>query len=283
MYRFGGHPKRARGLLRAAALAAVLGALALPTEGCCTNCGALSRVGAATYTGPAVTRPAATTARRAPAAKPAVPTRGTAPAAVPAGAEAVGSAFYVNPKGQLLTAWSEVQGCRKVAILVDYEFRDVAVVAGSPLSALAVLDSRSPSATYGFFRTAPVTEGEAVSAHAHPILDGISMPLASASGVVRSTASPDGIYGILQSSAVLDYASVGGPLLDDHGNVIGIVAPRLSAGWPDDVAYGVSNSLILQFGASAGVEIWERAAGGVGDAGGGPGAEAYTVPVICFR
>jgi S1-C subfamily serine protease len=283
MRRPGGPSKRAHRPRRTAALALVLAALALPLDGCCTNCGALSRVGAATYTGPASTRPSSTTARRAPSAKPPVPTRGTAPAAVPAGAEAVGSAFYVNPKGQLLTAWAEVQGCRKVAILVDYEFRDVAVVAGSPLSALAVLDSRSPSATYGFFRTAPVAEGETVSAFAHPILDGISMPLESASGVVRSTASPDGVYGIVQSSAVLDYASVGGPLVDDHGNVIGIVAPKLSAGWPDDVAYGVSNSLILQFGAGVGVEIWERAAGGVGDAGAAPQAADYTVPVICFR
>ncbi len=270
-----GQPQRGR---FPAAAVAILAAL---TGGCCTDCGELSRVGAAIYTGPA---PGA--GRSPPRAAPAARARGTAPASLPSGAVAVGSAFYVNPKGQLLAAWAEVQSCRKVAILVDYEFRDVAVVAGNSLSALAVLDSRRPSATHAFVRTAPVVEGEAIRAFAHPILDGISLPLEAASGVVRSAASPDGVYGVVQNSAVLDYASVGGPLVDERGDVIGIVAPKLNRRWPDDVGYGISNSLILQFAAASRVEMWEGAAAGIGDAapaGRAPPAADYTVPVICFR
>lgn len=262
---------------RPAAAAAALAALA---GGCCIDCGELSRVGAATYTGPAAG------AGRAPPRQAPAAIRGTAPPTLPSGAEAVGSAFYVNPEGQLLAAWAEVDKCRKAAILIDYEFRDVAVVAGNSLSGLAVLDSREPSATHAFFRTAPVAEGEAVSAFAHPILDGVSLPLEAADGVVRSAASPDGVYGIVQSSAVLEYAAIGGPLVDERGQVIGIVVPKLSGRWPDDVGYGISNALILQFAAAAGIEMWERATAGGGDAAGAgraPPAADYTVPVICFR
>jgi len=287
----------ARRPLPAAAAAIVLLTLAAPLDGCCTDCGQLSRVGAATYTGPA-----STSGRGSPGTQPGSPGRGGAQtkaggagssgtpsqqAALPSGAEAVGSAFYINPKGQLLTTWAEVRNCRRVAILVDYEFRDAAVVTSHPLRGLAVLDSRMARPVHAYFRTDPVAPGEAISAFAHPILDGISLPLEAVSGVVRSTTSPDGVDGIVQSSALLDSASVGGPIVDARGDVIGIVLPKLSASWPDGVGYGIGNSLILRFGATAGIEIWERAGAGFGDAtaaaGGAPSAGDYTVPVICFR
>jgi S1-C subfamily serine protease len=268
---------------------AVLTALAAPLDGCCTDCGQLSRVGAATYTGPA------TRAGRSPAA----PGRSGAAAGggaagapaqaatLPSGAEAVGSAFYINPKGQLLTTWAEVRGCRRVAILVDYEFRDAAVVSSHPLRGLAVLDSRSASPVHAYFRTSPIAPGEAVSAFAHPILDGISLPLEAASGAIRETSSPDGVYGILQSSALPDAGAAGGPIVDGAGDVIGIAVPKLNAGWPDGTGYGIASALILQFASGAGVEIWERAGPGIGDAGPpagtAPYAGDYTVPVICFR
>jgi hypothetical protein len=270
---------------------AFLTALAAPLNGCCTDCGQLSRVGAAIYTGPANTG-------GRPPARPAGPGRTGAATAdggaatpaqeamLPSGAEAVGSAFYINPKGQLLTTWAEVSRCRKVAILVDYEFRNVAVVASHALRGLAVLDSRTSSPVHAYFRTAAVATGEAISAFAHPILDGISLPLETVTGVVQNTSSPEGIYGIVQSSALLDSASAGGPIIDRRGDVIGIVVPELNASWPDDTGYGIGNSLILQFGASTGVEFWERATGGVSDAGAADGMASYpgtyTVPVICF-
>jgi hypothetical protein len=200
------------------------------------------------------------------------------------GAEAMGSAFYINQKGQLLTTWAEVRGCRRVAILVNFEFRDTVVVSSHPLRGLAVLDSRTASPVHAYFRAGPITLGEAVSTYAHPILDGISLPLEEASGVVRKTSSPDGVYGIVQSTALPDPAAAGGPIIDARGDVIGIVVQKLNADWPDDTGYGIANALILQFASSAGVEIWERATAGIGDAGApAPDAAAYTVPVICFR
>jgi S1-C subfamily serine protease len=279
-----------RGLPAAAAFLAL--ALALPLDGCCVDCSALSRAGAVAYTGPAAT------ARSAPATRPAdsrgarAGSTGTAgaptqQAAVPSGAEAVGSAFYINPKGQLLTTWAVVRQCRRVAVLVDYEFQDATVIASHPLRGLAVLDSRRPTAVHAYLRTDPVAPGERITAFAHPILDGISLPLEAASGTVSSTSSPDGVYGILQSSALSDSDAVGGPIVDARGDVIGIVVPKLVAGWPGEAAYGIGNALILQFGAAAGVEIWERAGAGMGDivpaAGAAPYAGDYTVPVICFR
>jgi hypothetical protein len=88
----------------------------------------------------------------------------------------------------------------------------------------------------------------------------------------------------LQYSAVVDDGGPGGPIVDKHGDVVGIVVHPLSRAWPGDVGYGVSSSLILRFSAAAGVELWERA---TGSATAGPESASYagdyTVPVICFR
>ena len=282
----GRHRTETRRLIASVVTAAVLTALAAPLDGCCTDCGRLSRVGAATYTGPATTAGGSPGGAGASAAA-GGGSAGTPAAALPRGAEAVGSAFYINPKGQLLTTWMEIRGCQRVAILVDYEFRDAAVLSSHPLRGLAVLDSRSASPVHAYFRTGPIAPGETVSAFAHPILDGISLPLEAASGVVRATSSPDGVYGIMQSSALPDVTAAGGPIVDEAGDVIGIAVPKLNAGWPDDTGYGIASALILQFASSAGVETWERTGAGFGDAGApagmAPYAGDYTVPVICFR
>lgn len=203
----------------------------------------------------------------------------------PVGAEAVGSAFYVNADGILLTTWNEVRGCRSVAILVDYEFSPVRVVAGNPLSGLAFLGTSKPGAAHAVLRTDAASEGERISAFAHPVLDGISLPLEVSNGVVRSTTGPDGVAGILQSSAVSDDQSAGGPIVDRRGYVIGIIMPKLSAAWPDSVGYGIGASLILKFGSDTGVALAARGRDGGDASSQGPPTDAdrYTVPVICSR
>ena len=261
----------------------------LSLSACCTDCARLSELGAASYSGPATTsgsksQPRKQGASAGPSAQNKNVTLNTPTVPPPSGAAAVGSAFYVNPKGQLLTTWEEVRDCRKVAVLVDYEYRDATVMASNPLSGVAVLHAGISSSRHAVFRTADVSEGEEVSAFAHPILDGISLPLDVATGIVRRSTSPDGISGILQYSAMVDDGGAGGPIVDRQGDVVGIVVHPLSRAWPGDVGYGVSSSLILRFSAAAGVELWERA---TGSATAGPEGASfagdYTVPVICFR
>ena len=258
--------------------------------GCCTDCVRLSELGAASYSGPATTSGGSSQPRKqGPSAGPSAQKKSVAvntPLAPPppSGAAAVGSAFYVNPKGQLLTTWQEVRDCRKVAVLVDYEYRDATVIASNPLSGVVVLHAGISSSRHAVFRTADVSEGEEVSAFAHPILDGISLPLDVATGVVRRSTSPDGISGILQYSAAVDDGGAGGPIVDKHGVVVGIIVHPLSRAWPGGVGYGVSSSVILKFSAAAGVEMWERATGpGTAGAESASYAGDYTVPVICFR
>lgn len=273
---------------------AVFSVSSLSLAACCTDCMRLSELGAVSYSGPATmsgtksrtsaqgSSAGASTQKKTPAENALY-----APRIPPTGAEAVGSAFYVNPKGQLLTTWEEIRDCHKVAVLVDYEYRDATVVASNPLSGLAVLRVPISSQIYAVLRTSAVADGEGISAFAHPIQDGISLPLEGATGTVRASTSPDGIEGVIQHSAILDGGGTGGPMVDKRGDVVGIIVHPLSKKWPTDVGYGISTAAILKFTAAARIEIWERPAAGSSNAAiaesSASNADGYTVPVICFR
>lgn len=277
-----------------AGLAVVL-ASALALAGCGSSGDDLSKIGAATYRGPVSAGKSAQTSGQAPAgsqtaqagkSKKAL-TAPVEPSTLGAGAEAVGNAFYINNAGQLLTTWEQVGNCRRVAILDNFELRHVTVMAGNPLSGLAVLDARETTAIYALFRATPPRPGEGVTAFVHPISDGLFMPLDPTKGAMRSPDGADGATAILQTTAFRADQSAGGPIVDDSGNVLGVTVGKLSPDWPGEIGYGISTEMILRFTASAAVGVWTAEMGGQGDASSpqaaAPYAGDYTVPVICFR
>lgn len=265
--------------------------------GCGSSGDDLSKIGAATYRGPVAStgnttqtsgqvRAGSQKAKVSKSSKKAL-TAPVEPSTLATGAEAVGNAFYVDNRGHLLTTWEQVRDCRRVAILDSFELRHVTVMAGNPLSGMAVLDAGETTEVYALFRaTAPVA-GEGVTTFAHPILDGLFMPLEHSKGTLRSSIDPERANAILETTAIREGQSTGGPIVDDRGNVIGIAVSRLNPEWPTEMGYGIGTEMILRFASSAGVGVWTEEMGGQGDAsalqGAAPYAGDYTVPVICFR
>jgi S1-C subfamily serine protease len=265
--------------------------------GCSNNGADLSKVGAATYRGPVVvssdTAPGtkqqsrSNDVARSKKSSDATPAAPIEPADLEPGAEAVGNGFYVDDKGHILTTWSQIRSCRRVAVLDNFELLHVTLIAGSSLNALAILGTRQPSPVHAVLRASPVVKGEKVSAHAYPILDGMFMPLEIVDGVVQSPTGPAELKGVLQSTAYLGGQSAGGPLVGRHGEVVGIVIDKLSPDWPSDIGYGISVEVIHRLFASIGVDIWAQGTSGQGDSSGQQApahyAGDYMVPIICFR
>lgn len=261
--------------------------------GCSSNGADLSKVGAATYRGPVVASSDSAQGTKQPsrsndvaqskkrdAATPAAPIE---PADLEPGAEAVGNGFYVDDKGHILTTWSQIRGCRRVAVLDNFELLHVTLIAGSSLNALAILGTRQSSPVHAVFRASPVVKGEKVSAHAYPISDGMFMPLEIVDGVVQSPIGPAELKGVLQSTAYLGAQSAGGPLVGKHGEVVGIAIDKLSPDWPSDIGYGISVEVIQRLFASIGVDITSGQGGTSGQQVAARYAGDYMVPIICFR
>lgn len=260
-------------------------------QACCRDCAHLSQVGALSARGPVAAPLVSKTPESAPglhgSAGGDLPDMSTAQDGSPDGGDAVGAGIYVNDGGDVLTTWEQIASCGKVAILDDYEFRAATVVAGNPVRGLALLRTGQPTLAYATFRSLGASGGTTIHAFAYPVTDGVPLPLVHVPGLLRDTTSPDGIVGILQSSAVIDNQSPGGPIVDQYGDVLGIVVTKLEQDWPADYSYGIGSVPISQFALAANVDIRMRLANlPIGNDGSRDLVQAvsdYIVLVICFR
>jgi S1-C subfamily serine protease len=277
------------------ALGAAL-ALAFPLSGCCTDCAELGQLGAVSYSGPAAKsatrsqgyQDASTGDRlRQDQGRASISSKIPSEPSEQVGTEAIGAAFYVNTRGDLLTTADQIRNCRKVAILDEYEFRDVTVVANNPLNGLTLLRTGNANAAHATFRITSATAGEPVSAFSYPIVEGLFTPLEVSKGTVESIGRRVEETNVLAVSALPTGRAVGGPIVDQRGDVIGITVPKLNTAWPGHVTYGISSALVLRFLNALRIEtsMQDIAAAGAGAPEKYRAAYAgdYTVPVICLR
>jgi len=140
--------------------------------------------------------------------------------------EGAGSGFIVNPDGQILTNFHVVNGSAKLTVTLSdkktYTARIVArdrrddlalikIEAGRKLPALKLGDSDN------------LLVGQKVLAIGNPFGFGGTLTTGIVSSLDRSIKTEDeSLEGMIQTDAAINPGNSGGPLLDSHGNVIGI-------------------------------------------------------------
>jgi S1-C subfamily serine protease len=140
--------------------------------------------------------------------------------------EGAGSGFIVNPDGEILTNFHVVRGSAQLTVtLADkktYKARilardrrdDLALIkidAGRKLPALRLGDSDG------------LAVGQKVLAIGNPFGFGGTLTTGIVSSLDRSIKTEDeSLEGMIQTDAAINPGNSGGPLLDSHGNVIGI-------------------------------------------------------------
>ena len=203
-----------------------------------------------------------------------------------------GSGFVVSRTGHILTNAHVVDGCSKISVCMQGELNVAAsIVALNKEDDLAILKSPIVDKPFAPFRTTPVRAGEVVVAFGFPL-----QSLLSSSGNV-STGNVTALAGILdnsrqlQVSAPVQPGNSGGPLLDDRGNVIGVVVGKLGMraasllkDIPQNVNFAVKASVATAFLDAHGVPYSFQAAEkplstpDIGDK-----AKSFTGHVICER
>jgi S1-C subfamily serine protease len=140
--------------------------------------------------------------------------------------QGAGSGFIVNPDGQILTNFHVVNGSAKLTVTLSdkktYTARilardrrdDLALIkieAGRKLPALHLGDSDN------------LAVGQKVLAIGNPFGFGGTLTTGVLSSLDRSIKTEDeSLEGMIQTDAAINPGNSGGPLLDSHGNVIGI-------------------------------------------------------------
>jgi S1-C subfamily serine protease len=139
-----------------------------------------------------------------------------------------GSGFIINPDGQILTNNHVVQGASQLTVkLANQKEYKARVLARDPRSDLALIrietSGKQPSLHLG--ESDNLVVGQKVLAIGNPFGFQGTLTTGIVSSLDRSIQTEDSqipLEGMIQTDAAINPGNSGGPLLDSHGNVIGI-------------------------------------------------------------
>jgi S1-C subfamily serine protease len=154
------------------------------------------------------------------------------------GSEALGSGVVVNTRGEILTALHVVRNATSVKVT----FADGSSTTANVLSSDSAHDIATlvPAHPPGVVVTAVlgggVTVGDTVFAVGHPLGLVDTLTAGVVSGLDRSFQAPGGVNlkGLIQFDAAVNPGNSGGPLLNQQGQVVGIVTGLANPTGQDD-------------------------------------------------
>jgi S1-C subfamily serine protease len=202
-----------------------------------------------------------------------------------------GTGFYVDRRGYLLTNAHVIQPCATVKI----RGRDgiLEVVRVDQENDLAILTQNAPAFRAATFRDGRgLRPGDAVVAVGFPLSGLLASEANVTTGAVSALAGPGDDFRYLQITAPVQPGNSGGPLLDDSGNVVGVVTSKLDALYmarrtgdlPQNVNFAINASVARILMDAVGVHYSAATQGSpLAPADVGESAKAFTVLLECWR
>lgn len=186
---------------------------------------------------------ASTQARQSPAVEP----------GADEGTIVVGTGFFVNEHGYILTNAHVVSGCKQIR---TRDGRPADLVGKDDQIDLAVLKVEGDSPAFGTFRTRPAPRvGDSIIAFGFPLQGVLSSEGNLSTGTVAATSGLADDPRFIQISAPVQPGNSGSPLLDSGGDVIGVVESKLDAAEafriagdiPENVNFAIRGSEAIRF------------------------------------
>jgi serine protease Do len=141
-----------------------------------------------------------------------------------------GTAFYINKKGQMMTAAHVLRDCLVLEAQKDGVILPVKLSASSNLLDLAVVDSGKPTDRALPLRIGQtITLGEGVTNVGYPLQGLLADSPNLTRGNVSARAGMKGSVGLFQFSAPIQPGSSGGPVVSDGGELLGVTVSSLNA------------------------------------------------------
>ena len=167
----------------------------------------------------------------------------------------IGTGFFITDDGYLISNYHVVKAATKVRLVTSAGTVDAKVVQVDAANDLALLkaDGKFSPLPVAASRSAHLGGTVATIGFPDPSLQGFSPKLAKGEIASLSGAGDDPRY--FQISVPVQPGNSGGALVDERGNVIGIVSAKLDASTalamsgslPENVNYAVKSSLLLSF------------------------------------
>ena len=168
---------------------------------------------------------------------------------------ASGTGFLITPDGYVISNNHVVEGANQVRLVTSAGLISAKVVKVDAANDLALLKAE------GRFAPLPITASRGVKLGGTVVtvgfpnigLQGFAPKLAKGEIASLSGAGDDARY--FQISVPVQPGNSGGALVDERGNVVGVVSAKLNASaalrssgaWPENVNYAVKSSYLLSF------------------------------------
>jgi len=165
-----------------------------------------------------------------------------------------GSGIVVDEAGRILTNHHVVQNCRALRVRKDGVMVGARLQAYDPKNDLALVHADGlRGARPASFRTGPAQLGEPVFLAGYPLQGVLSSDLHVGTGMVSALAGPKGDRRVIQLSVPVQAGNSGGPVLDEAGQVVGVLMGTLSPAYvqrltglpPQNVSFAVRSELAL--------------------------------------
>jgi TPR repeat protein len=168
---------------------------------------------------------------------------------------ATGTGFFITQDGFLVTAAHVINEASEIRLLTDAGFIPVRLVKRDAANDLALLKAEGQFSALPIVSSRAVKLGNTIATVGFPNigLQGFSPKLSK--GEIASLAGTEDDPRYFQISVPVQPGNSGGALVDERGNVIGVVAAKLNAATalatsgalPENVNYAVKSSFLLGF------------------------------------
>jgi len=167
----------------------------------------------------------------------------------------IGTGFFVSPEGYLITNAHVVEGCNAPKVTSGLASKVSArVLDRDSLNDLALIKGDlKPAATIPL--RAGVKIGEAIAIYGYPLIGLLSTRGNFTTGNISAITGIGDDSRFLQITAPVQQGSSGGPMLDQAGNVVGVVIGKLNAlevaaatkDVPQNVNFAIKTSMLMNF------------------------------------
>ncbi|NTV13000.1 MAG: trypsin-like serine protease [Desulfobulbaceae bacterium] len=166
-----------------------------------------------------------------------------------------GSGFVITPNGHILTCAHVVKDARAIKVKLGQHIMEAEAVRIDSISDLALLKVSTvqplPALAFAQARSATLGQDVFTVGFPNPDLQGVTAKLTK--GSVSSLAGPLDDSRFYQISVQVQPGNSGGPLLDNNGNVVGVVSAQIKDGLalkssgslPQNINYAVKSAYAL--------------------------------------
>lgn len=166
-----------------------------------------------------------------------------------------GTGFYVSNDGFVVTNQHVINGCNEVQVHNSGDIASAKLVGQDKINDLALLKTkRKAEAVFKLASENPYLLQDIVAA-GFPFGESISSSIKVTKGVVSSLSGLGNNSGQIQIDAALQPGNSGGPIIDSHGNVVGVAVAKLDVeksferfgAIPENVNFGIKLSSLKTF------------------------------------